>query len=145
MAPYRFDQLVADRVKRIERGHRLLKDHRDLAAANAVELGLVQLQQVLAAIIDVADGFAVGREKAHRRHHGLALARTGFADDSDGFAGVDMQIYALHRVDGAVQRIEPNVEIFDRENGFGIGHRSTVLRVERVAQSVADEVQGKQR
>lgn len=36
----RFDQLIADRIERIERCHRLLEDHADLAAADLVQLGL---------------------------------------------------------------------------------------------------------
>ena len=40
--------LVADRVERIERGHRLLKDHCDPAATQSTHLAFAFLQQILA-------------------------------------------------------------------------------------------------
>ena len=39
MEPDRFGDLVADGVDRAERGHRLLKDHRDVLAPNIADLG----------------------------------------------------------------------------------------------------------
>ena len=47
MQPQRLGDLVADRQHRIERGHRLLKDHRDLVAANVPHLGFFELHQIL--------------------------------------------------------------------------------------------------
>ncbi len=41
-----FNELVADREYRIERSHRVLKDHRDLIAANLSHAPLVQGQQI---------------------------------------------------------------------------------------------------
>ncbi len=42
----RLDDLIADRVDRIERGHRLLKDHRDLFAAQPSHLVLGERKQI---------------------------------------------------------------------------------------------------
>ena len=39
--------LVADLHHRIERGHRLLEDHRDAIAANATDAGIVERQEIL--------------------------------------------------------------------------------------------------
>ena len=46
MEPDGLANLAADGEDRVERGHRLLKDHRDLRAADRAHLGLVQLQQI---------------------------------------------------------------------------------------------------
>src|SRR5690606_902827 len=43
--PDRLDDLVADRVHRAEGGHRLLKDHRDLAASNLPDVPPVRLER----------------------------------------------------------------------------------------------------
>ena len=45
----RLDDLAADAHDRVERGHRLLEDHRDLAAAAAAHLALGQREEVGAA------------------------------------------------------------------------------------------------
>ena len=49
-------------------------------------------------------GPAVRGEKAHDRHHRLALAGSGFTDDGDRLAGIHIEIEAFHRVDDAVGR-----------------------------------------
>ena len=60
------DDLLLDRVQRIERGHRLLEDHGDLVAAHLAQLLLVQRQQVLAVEQDLArtDGWPADRAAA---------------------------------------------------------------------------------
>ena len=45
--------LAADRHQRIERRHRLLKDHRDVVAADGLHFALGQLQQIDALKADV--------------------------------------------------------------------------------------------
>ena len=70
----RLDDLAADRVERIERGHRLLEDHGDLPPTDGVELPLGQAEDVAAAIIDFPGCLAVRGEESHGRHHHLALA-----------------------------------------------------------------------
>ena len=119
-------ELVADPVERIERGHRLLEDHGELRAAIVVELVGREADQLLAAVLHRALGPAVRGEKAHDRHHGLALARSGFADDGDGLAGIDVEVDALHRMEDAVAGAEADVKVADGKNGFG---HSGVLHV----------------
>ena len=139
-------ELVSDPVERIERGHRLLEDHGELRAAIVVEPVGREADQLLAAVLHRAFGPAVRGEKAHDRHHGLALARSGFADDGDGLAGIDVEVDALHRMEDAVAGAEADVKIADGKNGFGIvaSFMSAILRVESIAQAVADEVQAEQ-
>ncbi len=56
-----FCDLALDDLQRIERGHRLLKHHRDARAAHTAQGGFVHLQHVLAAEIDDAGGMIGGR------------------------------------------------------------------------------------
>jgi hypothetical protein len=44
----RLDDLLAARVDRIERGHRLLKDHRDFPPANRPHFGVCQRNEIAA-------------------------------------------------------------------------------------------------
>ena len=86
MGAQRLGELVADPVERIERGHRLLEDHAELAAAIAVELARRQAEDLLAADLHRAGGEAVRGQQAHDGHHGLALARAALADDGERLA-----------------------------------------------------------
>jgi hypothetical protein len=49
-----FADLLLDRVKRIERRHRLLEDDRDAIAAHAADLVLLQAEEILALEINRA-------------------------------------------------------------------------------------------
>jgi hypothetical protein len=84
-------QLPADGVHRIQRGHRLLEDHADAGAADALHLLRRQgrevepVEQHLAAL-DAAHRL---RQQAHDGEGGHALAAAGFADDAEGAAAGD--------------------------------------------------------
>src|SRR5690606_2290199 len=68
----RFDDLAADRVDGIQRGHRLLEDHRDVAAANSADALFRHAQQFLAAKPDAAAHRSVSRQPQDRqRRDGL--------------------------------------------------------------------------
>ena len=47
MGAQRFDDLKAHREHRVERGHRLLEDHADVAAANAAQRALAERRSAL--------------------------------------------------------------------------------------------------
>ena len=104
----RLDDLVADGVHRAERGHRLLEDQRDLAAADRAHLAAVggrarpgrscvavrrASRQDLA-----ADDAARAVDDAQDRLGGDALAAAALADDAERLAGADVEADA---VDGA--------------------------------------------
>ena len=78
----RFEHLVADGVDRVERGHRLLKDHGDAVAADGPDLVAVEGEQIPAleedrtAVRDLAALF----EEAQNREGGDRFAGTRFAD-----------------------------------------------------------------
>jgi hypothetical protein len=70
----------------IERGHRLLEDHADLAAADLADFRLAGAEQVAPLEMHVAAEDPAGRlrEQTDDRHGGDALAAAGLADDADG-------------------------------------------------------------
>ena len=84
-----FRKLMANRVGGIQRGHGVLKNDRNLIAANifhdffagADQLGTVPLHRTF-------DDFACGCEDLHNRISRNRLAGTGFADNSQHFAVV---------------------------------------------------------
>ena len=80
---HRLGDLVADGQHRIERGHRLLEDHRDLVAAHVAHRLFVELQQIASVELDSAAGDAARRigHQPHQGQRGHALAAAGFADD----------------------------------------------------------------
>ncbi len=68
MEPNRLADLAADRENRIQRGHRLLKDHRDLRAANRAHLRFREFQQIDAVEQNhTAGDTRAFREQAHDR------------------------------------------------------------------------------
>ena len=78
MAHQHLDDLVADGVARIERGHRLLEDHREAVAAQIAQLAVRQIEQP-----DAVEGHRAGhfggrlRQQAHHGQRGHALAAAG--------------------------------------------------------------------
>ena len=118
----RLGDLQSDGQDRIERGHRLLEDHRDVAAADLAHLFVAERQQVAPVEGDAAAGNAPGmrRQKPHDRERRDRLARTGFADDGDDLAAVDVEAQPLDRAHDAARRQEVNMQIFDLEQGRGL-------------------------
>ena len=109
--------LPADRQHRVQRRHRLLKDHRNVVAAHVAHLGLAKRQQVAAGEADHARYDAAGwrRHEAQHRQRRDALAAAGLADDRQGFARHDMERDAIDSTDNAVAGEEPGLEIGDFE------------------------------
>jgi hypothetical protein len=110
----RLGDLQPDGEQRVERGHRLLEDHRDVAAANLAHLFVVEIEQALAVERDLAAG-APGepRQQPHDRERRDRLAGAGFADDGDDLAAADLEAQALDRTHGAARRLEMDVQVFD--------------------------------
>ena len=94
----RFEDLLADGVDGIERGHRLLKDHGDLIAANLLHLPVGQIEQCPAVKHDLAALIAAGRdgdelEDGQGRDR---LAAAAFADHRQRLLRIDGQSHAVH-------------------------------------------------
>ena len=82
-----FADLRADGERRVERSHRLLKDHRDFAPADFFHLARAFPEQIFAlkdhlALGNLAGGDGNQAQNRERRH---AFAAAGFADDPEGF------------------------------------------------------------
>ncbi|OPZ42181.1 MAG: hypothetical protein BWY94_02198 [Actinobacteria bacterium ADurb.BinA094] len=89
-----------DREYRVQAGHGVLEDHRDVAAAHLADLALLQGEEVAALELDAPAHGGVGRHarqtQDRRRRH--ALAAPGLADEPDQLARRDRE---AHLVDGA--------------------------------------------
>ncbi len=82
-----FDQLVADRVDRIERRHRVLEDHRNPVAAQVREFATAECLEVAPTKRDcVCRQRGAVRLQPQDRQRGHGLAASGFADKAEGFA-----------------------------------------------------------
>ena len=107
--------LVADGEDRVERGHRLLEDQRDLGAADLLHLALVQRQQVASLEDDPAAGDPPGplhQPQDRQRRHRLAAAR--LADEAQRFARVDVEADVDHRRGDAAGEVEHGVRCSTR-------------------------------
>ena len=113
----RFADLIADGKNRIERGHRLLEDHRDLVASDLAHLLVTELEQILAAVDDLAaDNFPRRRrDQPHDRQRSDALAAAGLADQPKSLALVDLEANAVDGAYFAFRCEERSLEVFDLE------------------------------
>jgi hypothetical protein len=112
-----FGQLPADRQHGVERGHRFLEDHPDLASAHRAHLLLAQGQEVppleenLAAF-DAAGGLF---DQPHHAQRGDGLAAAGFADQRHRLAFLDIPRHAVYSAHDARRREKGCPQISDFE------------------------------
>ena len=145
MDAQRLAHLFPDPAHRVERGHRLLKHHRDVAAADAAQPVGVELRQIGAVEVD-ALGRDLPRRHRHQPHerqgrHGLAGA--GFPHQPDDLPAAHLEGNILQHADMAAVAVEFGRELADAEHILG-GHRQGSAfhgRVERIAQPVAHEIE----
>ena len=85
--------LAADRHHRIERGHRLLKDHRHGGGAQLPQAAVAGGEQFLADQLDAAAGRHQRAllQQAHHRQRGHGFARSAFADQAQRLALAHLQ------------------------------------------------------
>ena len=107
----RLHQLVADGVRRIESGHRLLEDHRHPAAAQRIDAPAARSSEILAEEVQ-APGTASRRlrQQAHDRQRSHRLAAAGFTDDAQRLAAPRLEAEVAHRVQRAVCRGDVDVQ-----------------------------------
>ena len=130
-----FGDLLADPHHRVERGHRFLEDHRNIAAAAAAHGVLGQRQQVdrirrVPHIWILRCGFSAGpnppihprlrRKQPQQRQRGDGLARPGLAHQAKRLAGGDFKRDAVDRLAAA----EGDGKIQDPQDGCGASGRS---------------------
>ena len=148
MQTYRFGDLLPDGEHGVERGHRLLEDHRDFGAANLAHDRRARLRQVKASAVAGEEELARGDaatavlDQAHQRERGHRFSRARFADDGDSLAAVDAERHVAHRGDHALGSAE-----FHRQPADGkqcgrrrSGHRMSTLSRLRKAYPLASRV-----
>jgi len=112
----RLDRLLdlkAHLEDRIQAAERVLKDHRDVLAANVADLLAAHLQQVIAAEQDLAaHDPARFVDQAQDGQGGHALAAARLADDPERFPGGQVKTDAVDRLDHAVVGEELGAQIF---------------------------------
>ena len=89
--------LAADRHHRIERGHRLLENHRHGGGAQLPQPPVAGAEQFLADQLDAARGRRQRAllQQAHHRQRSDRLARSAFADQAQRFAVADLERHAV--------------------------------------------------
>src|SRR5258706_13327282 len=130
--------LEADAEQRIERGHRLLEDHRDLGAAQLLHLPPSNCEEVAAAVKNPArrtNGRVLGRKEAHDGQRSNRLAAARLADQRHGAAHGYIEADALDRVQrGGLVDAEANGKVADLEQiHFSLGSsESRIASVNRL-------------
>ena len=134
--------LISDGEDRIERGHRLLEDHRDAIAANASDAGVVELQEILPLeLIRLPGSMRPGCWMRRR----IESAVTDFPQpDSPTMPSVSpapiAERHAVDRAGDAGAGVEVGAEIGDGEERRAASSGRKLARVQRLAQAVRDEI-----
>ena len=106
------DRLGRDREHRVERGHRVLKDHRDAIAAQAPQLALAELQDVAAVESDLAAAdLGIVREQPHHGGDQRGLAAAALPDQPDDLAARHGEIDMPQRMHPPARREEIDREV----------------------------------
>ena len=134
-----FTDLESDRKTGIERGHRLLKDHRYVAADDRAPLGVADCQKV-----ETVKQHRVGShsrrpwQEAHHGQHGDGLSGAGLADNGEYVIAVNGQIDAVHRQKRAGPRIKGHREIANIEESHPVNSVAVLDRGHRGARRQKD-------
>ena len=94
----RLADLVAHGVHRVQRAHRLLEDHGDVAPAHLLQRRGWQLQDVLALQQHPALDARVASQQAQQRERGGGLAAARLPHQCHGFAPAHLQVQLAHGV-----------------------------------------------
>src|SRR5260221_1695808 len=118
MIVQRLGDLEADGEHRVERGHRLLEDHRDAVAADLAHLLLVEPDEIAPGEADMPGGDPPARRR-HQPHDGEggdALAAAGFADDRQRLVALHGEADVAHRRVPEAAGAKRRHEILDGED-----------------------------
>jgi hypothetical protein len=112
--------LRLDRVQWIERGHRLLEDDGDVAAANLPHLLLRPVDQFLSLEVDAARGMRGIRigQQLEDRERADRLAGAGLADQCDALAALDLERDLVDRERGGAALVEGHREVAHGKQGL---------------------------
>jgi hypothetical protein len=113
--PGHLADLTPHPMHRVERGERILEDHRDLAATDLSHLVLGGGQQVSPTPHDLARFDPDGRGEPEDRHGRDGLSRARLADDGEHLAAVHVERHAVDRAHHALIGVEHGPKIAHRE------------------------------
>ncbi len=110
-----FVDLLLDGVQRVQRGHRLLENHRNPVAADMPDGLFLQGQQIVVGVLDRARRVTCQRvgQQAQYRVRRDRLARAAFAHQCQGFAALDIEADVVHHPLVAVAYDELDGEVAD--------------------------------
>ena len=116
-------ELAPDREHRVQRGHRLLEDHADLAAPHVTHRLFGELQEIAALEQDLAtDDPARGPgDEPHDAQRADALAAARFPDDAQRLAGRDFEGDPVDGIHRPASSRELDAKILDRQEWLS-GH-----------------------
>src|SRR5262245_65978419 len=109
----RLGQLTPHGEDGVQRGHRLLEDHADLAPADVAHLGVREAQEIAALEEDLAAYDAAGwrRHEAHDAEGAHGLAAAGLAHEGHRLPLANVPGHAVDRADDAGRRSELCLEV----------------------------------
>lgn len=106
--------LPADSHHRIKRGHRILKNHRDLISANGAHLLRGFLRQIVIVETDLSPGNApVAAQQLDNGFAGDALAAAGLSDNAHQLARLNVKAHPAHRVDITIPGAEGSLQVVE--------------------------------
>ncbi len=120
MQPHCLGDLAPDRPGRVEGGHRVLEDHRDLVAAHAAHLPFREGDEVTAeephgAADDVTDV----RQQLHDREPGGRLAAARLADEAHALPLGDAERHPVNGLHVGRPEVKLRLEVLDLEDDAG--------------------------
>src|ERR1035437_5907701 len=125
MGGHNLGDLLADRHRRVQRGHRVLEDHPNLVATHLTQVSVAELHQIPPIETDLAAGDeATPGQQPHDRHGGHRLAAAGLADDAHSLARLDFEAQAVDRVHRAAAKPDPRLELFHLQQSRHAGYLS---------------------
>ena len=153
---HRLVDLESNPQHRIERAERVLKDHRDVTAADLTQLFGRHPDQVLALEQDLAvHDLSRPLDQAEDGHRRDALAAARLPDQPQRFAVEQLETNVAHGLDFTFVGEERGAQVLNLEDWFS--QRTVPVRleppaclallprVEGVSQTVSEEVEGQQR
>jgi ABC-type dipeptide/oligopeptide/nickel transport system ATPase component len=119
----RLDKLVADAVEGVQRGERVLEDHRDLVAPDRTQLFFGERDEILTAEQDApGDARALAARETERRQRGDGLARARLADDPKRAPGVHLVGDPVDGVHDPVLGGKLDAQVLDAQQRLGGAH-----------------------
>ena len=117
--------LLADLIDRVQGGHRILEDHRDVVTANVLHLFLGHLENRTTAIANVAalDLSRRHRDEAHDGHGGHGLTGAGLTDDTQGLAAIERVGHTVDSANDTILGMEIHLKVIDLEQMLALGNR----------------------